>query len=229
MTQHTNGLLHVGGGGTIIYADDGFAIANASVFHGRIEPASSEANARRLVACWNACEGVSTETLERMPLPFGKLLSQDLKSVTHQRDLLGEAIGKTAVAVGIAAAGMPLDGPTLLMLAEDIAEDHKRITEQRDALLEAMIAFRASVPDNRHAELSPVDPFHIELEALAQIDAAIAAAQGGRRVLAGCDSDPYPWELVTAEEKERFFLKCLDRAPSNSNSVVRDCDKASSN
>jgi len=44
-------------------------------------------------------------------------------------------------------------------------------------LLAALEAFRESVPDNRHAETASVDPYHIEPEVLAQIDAAIARAK----------------------------------------------------
>lgn len=32
-------------------------------------------DARRLVACWNACDGIRTEALEALPRPFGDLLS----------------------------------------------------------------------------------------------------------------------------------------------------------
>lgn len=34
------------------------------------------ANARRLVACWNACNGVPTELLEAYPAPFSQLRAQ---------------------------------------------------------------------------------------------------------------------------------------------------------
>jgi hypothetical protein len=40
-------------------------------------------------------------------------------------------------------------------------------------LLAALKAFREDVPDNRHAETAGVDPYHIELEVLTQIDSAI--------------------------------------------------------
>ncbi len=32
-------------------------------------------NARRLVACWNACEGLPTEALENLPVPIGAVLA----------------------------------------------------------------------------------------------------------------------------------------------------------
>ena len=56
--------------------------------------AEAEANARRLAACWNACEGMTTEALEALPGPFNKLLSQEFLSLVDQlaaaRALLAE-------------------------------------------------------------------------------------------------------------------------------------------
>jgi hypothetical protein len=66
--QHTQGQLHVGGDGTIVYDKDGWGVCNATVFHGRqAGPEVAREHASRLVACWNACEGVSTEDLETAP------------------------------------------------------------------------------------------------------------------------------------------------------------------
>jgi len=55
----------------------------------------------------------------------------------------------------------------------------RRVVDQRGELLAALQAFRDSVPDNRHAETAGVDPYHIEIGVLEQIDAAIAKATGG--------------------------------------------------
>lgn len=65
MSEHTQGPLHVGGDGTIIYDKDGWGVASATVFHGRQEPGAAQVNARRIVACVNACDGKPTELLER--------------------------------------------------------------------------------------------------------------------------------------------------------------------
>jgi hypothetical protein len=46
----------------------------------------SEANARRLVACWNACEGISTEALEGDDAP--RKLREDRDLLLAQRDEL---------------------------------------------------------------------------------------------------------------------------------------------
>lgn len=98
------------------------------------------ANARRIVACINVCEGIDTFMLEA----HSNLIDAEIATVDnlkHQRDLLAAAIGDAAVAVGIAAAGVPMDGPTLLMLAEDIRDDNLRLTSQRDELLSALESY----------------------------------------------------------------------------------------
>lgn len=48
--NHTPGPWHAGGNGTIIYANDGWGVANATVFHWRQEPGTAEANARLIAA-----------------------------------------------------------------------------------------------------------------------------------------------------------------------------------
>lgn len=62
MSGHTPGRLVVRGGYSI-YADDGKTpVADACLTNSVAD--KDEANARRLVACWNACEGISTDELE---------------------------------------------------------------------------------------------------------------------------------------------------------------------
>lgn len=51
-----------------------------------------EANARRLVACWNACEGVSTETLECLKDFQRQSAMQSLQATLAERDELIEAL-----------------------------------------------------------------------------------------------------------------------------------------
>ncbi len=83
---HTPGRLHTGGDGTIVYAADGWAVCNTTVFytqHGG--PKVAKANARRLAACWNACEGIDTEHLEKNGLPAFAPTISDLRT---QRDTL---------------------------------------------------------------------------------------------------------------------------------------------
>lgn len=101
--SHTQGHLHVGGNGTIIYGADGWGVANATVFHGRTQPATSEANARRLVACWNACDGISTADLETA----GRLAAADeatLRNLQVQRDHLLAVVEHIQRCIGFGTA-----------------------------------------------------------------------------------------------------------------------------
>lgn len=55
MNKHTPTPWHVGETApTIVYAPDGFAVANATVFHGRHEPEESVTNAAFIVRACNA-------------------------------------------------------------------------------------------------------------------------------------------------------------------------------
>lgn len=63
---HTAGSWHTGIGkaARIVYAPDGWAVADAVVSHGRHGDVEvSKANAARIVACVNACEGIDTGAL----------------------------------------------------------------------------------------------------------------------------------------------------------------------
>lgn len=50
-------------------------------------------------------------------------LHQQLADITHQRDLLVEAISAAAIKAGIVRADMEIPGPALLMLADDMADE----------------------------------------------------------------------------------------------------------
>ena len=53
----------------------------------------AEANARRLVACWNACEGIATDELEEIARTGGMLgPREDVAKIAEQRDELREAL-----------------------------------------------------------------------------------------------------------------------------------------
>ena len=47
-----------------IYSDAGYSIALTLLTRSSLGEEHDEANARRLVACWNACDGLSTEHIE---------------------------------------------------------------------------------------------------------------------------------------------------------------------
>lgn len=81
--NHTQEPWHVGENSTIVYANDGFAVANASVFHGRVEPNTSVANASRIVACVNACAGISQQYLEELN---GETLADKQVALMKSRD-----------------------------------------------------------------------------------------------------------------------------------------------
>lgn len=57
-----------------------------------------EANASRLAACWNACEGVPTEFLEEHPAPFSEMRAErdkllaDVMELERQRDTMLTAL-----------------------------------------------------------------------------------------------------------------------------------------
>lgn len=50
MSKHTPGPWHVGDTGLVVYGSDGYAVANATTYHGRISREISNANARAIAA-----------------------------------------------------------------------------------------------------------------------------------------------------------------------------------
>ena len=51
-----------------------------------------------------------------------------IESLRHQRDLLGDALGRLLVAIGMTRADAPLTGPELLLAAETYIDCQKRST-----------------------------------------------------------------------------------------------------
>ena len=58
--EHGEETFSIRGGAEFIAMMDTVAIGSGP-FHA---PANAKANARRIVACWNACQNISTEALE---------------------------------------------------------------------------------------------------------------------------------------------------------------------
>ena len=92
MTQHTPGPLknvkHS------IYSDAGYSIALTLLTRSSLGEEHDEANARRLVASWNACDGISTDELETTggaAVGWTRTASK-LIHATTQRDELLEAL-----------------------------------------------------------------------------------------------------------------------------------------
>lgn len=68
--QHTQGRLRLSASGAL-YVGDPKVLAGLKIHSPWIVDAwegddEADANMRRLAACWNACEGLSTEALERL-------------------------------------------------------------------------------------------------------------------------------------------------------------------
>ena len=60
----------------------------------------AEANARRLVACWNACEGMTTDELEEIAQTGGMLgPREDVAKIAEQRDKLRDALLKYSIPI----------------------------------------------------------------------------------------------------------------------------------
>ena len=60
----------------------------------------AEANARRLVACWNACEGIATDELEEIARTGGMLgPREDVAKIAEQRDKLRDVLLKYSIPI----------------------------------------------------------------------------------------------------------------------------------
>lgn len=91
MTEHTKGLLALFRNGMSVGATDSTGVCEVWPRDESGFPDSEgKANARRIVACWNACHGLPTDELEQNGLAsaFGNQLLQ----VEQQRDALRKAL-----------------------------------------------------------------------------------------------------------------------------------------
>ena len=68
MSEHTKGLLRVGHSGAVVadHPVPEMSGSDAVEYYGGhlVAESVTAANARRLAACWNACDGFTTEELE---------------------------------------------------------------------------------------------------------------------------------------------------------------------
>lgn len=97
---------------------NGFDIFSAVVQDCRTSNSEMEENARRIVACVNACEGISTENLEdNKPIIE---LANDYNAVLKQRDILLDVLRKTAD--DLAYVAYNIDGSKLDDLAAGLSE-----------------------------------------------------------------------------------------------------------
>jgi hypothetical protein len=101
-TKHTPGrLIHATDLGQVgsIETPDGNIIAVAQAQPNDKDRSIRTANARRLAACWNACEGISTESLDRLGTIDRARVELDVirSQAIAQRDELLEALQEAAV------------------------------------------------------------------------------------------------------------------------------------
>lgn len=96
--KHTPGPWHVGRKvGNMIYARDGLdVIAECDSSIDDVPRSVGEANARRIVACVNACEGISTADLESGAVKAREILAAHYKKqrdeLIKERDSLSESL-----------------------------------------------------------------------------------------------------------------------------------------
>lgn len=84
MSEHTAGRLNAIHGSYLVVDGTGESIGRCGTHGPHVQ------NARRLAACWNACEGLSTESLEHNP-PLADQLVEALNGkyeAERQRDRL---------------------------------------------------------------------------------------------------------------------------------------------
>ena len=151
--QHTQGRLHVDQNYTelvnIKCGDDWVAEATS---HSTIQ--LNEANARRLVACWNACQGLSTELLEGITTGGDTLLDRFAqhqkteRELKAQRDQLLEALSQLVKAEQRAA--------NLSFCADTYAQESVRL-QIYDAMKAAQAAIAACQPKTTVAHLPSDD------------------------------------------------------------------------
>lgn len=100
-TKHTPEPWHVGikQAEQIVYDKTGWAVCNATVFHGHGDPdGEAKANARRIVACVNACAAISDNELTHGPviaLNKFSFVVNEREEARAQRDALAAELRET--------------------------------------------------------------------------------------------------------------------------------------
>lgn len=147
--SRTKGILHTGGDGTIIYDKDGWGVANSTVFHGRLDgPTSAKENARRLVACWNAADGIDTDELESegsAVMGWNRTARKLIEVAKKCDELIAEVAEESAVreklATLLAETAVALKGQEAALFRHswhDLADVAGKVVAQRGALLAAL-------------------------------------------------------------------------------------------
>jgi hypothetical protein len=126
--QHTQGLLHVGEmreSGLKIKHNRYLIAEVTSAFNHAVD----EANAHRLVACWNACEGIPTEVLE------GSMVTMLSKMGPGEPDSDGRM-------------SAPIHYPIDCAEIRELTTRRDRLQRERDQLLALARNFEVTGPDD---------------------------------------------------------------------------------
>lgn len=117
--QHTQGRISVKG--TRLYADDYPGIDYIAAMQVSNQPMWDE-DARRLAACWNACEKVSTEDLEALTRPGDVSWAATIDRLVRERDELLKALRWVERHPFAHSANiMAVIGPAIAMATKDSA------------------------------------------------------------------------------------------------------------
>ncbi|MGU5533949.1 hypothetical protein [Aeromonas caviae] len=213
MSEHTKGLLRVGHSGAVVadHPVPEMSGSDAVEYYGGhlVAESVTAANARRLAACWNACDGFTTEELEAHTGP--RLLRARLEGAFARIDeLLSE---RNRVGIDISSAilsGIVPDRHPLRSRLELLANHHKR------ELMLAELLRRA------RRYVSPLSCPESEIQIVQSIVSSIDS------VLAGQLPDP----AVTVTETirtapERIWLQVGDQSHYHSEPFPSDTSEVS--
>lgn len=124
--QHTPGRLVVRGGYSI-YTAGLTPVADTCIANS--ETANDEANARRLAACWNACDGLETDLLENIVLTgdtlVGRFTAREIAHEIEERELRSQNADMLAaliVARSALATALKSAAPDWFETEQDLAE-----------------------------------------------------------------------------------------------------------
>lgn len=108
-------------------------------------------NARRLAACWNACQGIDTEKLEKLPASFGELLSAEFQVAIKDRGALELRISNQRTEINqllLKVAQQTLEHTETVKSHNEFLEKHVNpaLSKRRDELRD-LAAARALLAD----------------------------------------------------------------------------------
>lgn len=197
MTEHTKGLLRVGHSGAVVadHPVPEISGSDAVEYYGGhlVAESVTAANARRLAACWNACDGFTTEELEAHTGP--RLLRARLEGAFARIDeLLSE---RNRVGIDISSAilsGIVPDRHPLRSRLELLANHHKRELELAEQLKDATRQIAALADPLRDANQyieesipSCISEYHRGCDLTDRINAALSgSAQTTPKPGCGC-------------------------------------------